>query len=98
MKTSIKARLAALEQLAGSDTGGHVYICDDGSEFQSCDYDLTYYLNHTGYYTPDGRKLVRVKRPSGYIDPLSESLYQLEDEILEAGHLEFSEPKGDEVP
>ena len=68
-----------LEQLAGSNTDGRVYICDDGSEYQ-------------------GRKLVRVKRPNCYIDPLSESLYQLEDEILEAGHLEFSEPKGDEVP
>ena len=66
MNASIKARLAALEQLAGSYTGGHVYICDDGSEFQSGNYDLAY--------------------------------YQLEDEILEAGHLEFSEPKGDEVP
>ena len=98
MNTSIKARLAALEQLAGSDTGGHVYICDDGSEYQSCDYDLTYYLNHTGYYTPDGRKLTRIKRPRGYIAPLSESLYQLEDSILEAGHFEFSEPKSDEVP
>ena len=73
-----------LEQLAGSNTDGRVYICDDGSEYQSGNYDLTYYLNHTGYYTPDGRKLVRVKRPNCYIDPLSESLYQLEDEILEA--------------
>lgn len=98
MKTSIKARLAALEQLAGGDTGGHTYICDDGSEYQSGNLNLAYYLTHTGYYTPDGRNLVRIKRPNCYIDPLSESLYQLEDEILEAGHFEFSEPKSDDVP
>ena len=46
-----------LEQLAGSNTDGRVYICDDGSEYQSGNYDLTYYLNHTGYYTPEGRNL-----------------------------------------
>lgn len=93
MKSSTKARLAALEQLAGSDIGGHVYICDDGSAYQSGNFNLAYYLNHTGYYTPDGRKLVRVKRPNCYIDGLSESLYELEDSILAAGHFEFSEPK-----
>lgn len=93
MKSSTKARLAALEQLAGSDIGGHVYICDDGSAYQSGDLNLAYYLTHTGYYTPDGRKLVRVKRPNYYIDGLSESLYELEDSILAAGHFEFSEPK-----
>ena len=97
MKISIKARLAALEQLAGNDTGGHTYICDDGSEYQSGNLNLVYYLTHTGYYTPDGRKLVRIKRPNCYIDPLSESLYQLEDEILEAGHFEFSEAKSNDV-
>ena len=97
MKNGIKVRLAVLEQLADSDIGGHIYICDDGSEFQSCDYDLTYYLNHTGYYTPDGRKLVRIKRPRGSIDGLSESLYAFEDSILEAGHFELGELQSDEV-
>ena len=98
IKKDFTARLKALEQLAGSDTGGHTYICDDGSEYQSGNLNLANYLTHTGYYTPDGRKLVRVKRPNCYIDPLSESLYQLEDEILEAGHFEFSEAKSDDVP
>ncbi len=97
MKNGIKARLAVLEQLAESDIGGRIYICDDGSEFKSGNYNLAYYLSHTGYYTPDGRKLVRIKRPCGPIDELSESLYAFEDSILEAGHFELGELQSDEV-
>ena len=54
------------------------------------------YLMQHGAYTPDGRRIVLYPHPVEGIDALSLFLYQLIDEAVEIGKLEFPELESDE--
>lgn len=49
---------------------------------------FTYLLEH-GAYTPDGRRIVLYPHPVEGVDALSLSLYELLDEAIEAGKLDY---------
>ena len=55
------------------------------------------YLMQHGAYTPDGRRIVLYPHPVEGIDALSLSLYQMIDEAVEVGKLEFPELESDEL-
>ena len=55
------------------------------------------YLMQLGAYTPDGRRIVLYPHPVEGIDALSLSLYQMIDEAVEVGKLEFPELESDEL-
>ena len=94
---STKERLAALrsylETLSADKT---TFIVEGGREFYTDKDPVTYLLEH-GAYTPDGRRIVLYPHPVEGVDPLSLSLYQMIDEAVEVGKLQFPELKSDEL-
>ena len=55
------------------------------------------YLMQHGAYTPDGRRIALYPHPVEGVDALSLSLYQMIDEAVEVGKLEFPELESDEL-
>lgn len=86
---SVDARLAALREFLKARSGaGTVFIIEGGTEFYTTE-DPFDYLRKYGAYTPDGRRIVLYPHPAEGIDPLSLSLYQLLDEAVEVGRLDW---------
>lgn len=92
---SVKERLrmlaAYVETLRPEMT---TFIVEGGSEFHT---PLTAeeYLYQFGAITPDGKRIVLYPHPVEGVDGLSLSLYQLIDEAIEVGRLEFPELESD---
>ena len=86
---STKERLAALreyvETLSANKT---TFIVECGRGGYTDKDPFTYLLEH-GAYTPDGRQIVLYPHPVEGVDALSLSLYELLDEAIEAGKLDY---------
>ena len=72
------------------------FIVAGGGEFHTPLMPEEYLMQH-GAYTPDGRRIVLNPHPVEGIDALSLSLYQMIDEAVEVGKLEFPELESDEL-
>lgn len=72
------------------------FIVAGGGEFYTPLMPEEYLMQH-GAYTPDGRRIVLYPHPVEGVDALSLSLYQLIDEAVEIGKLEFPELESDEL-
>lgn len=96
---SVKTRLEALRAFLDSRTTEEtVFVVDGGDEFRTPLDPWEYLLKH-GVYTPEGERIVKYPHPVHGIDPLSLSLYELIDEAIERGKVDFPDPetlKGDE--
>lgn len=94
---SVKARLRMLseyvDELRPKMT---TFICEGGGEFRT---SLTpeEYLYRFGAVTPDGRRIVRYPRPVENVDGLSLSLYELIDEAIRVGRLEYPVLESDPI-
>lgn len=89
MKKNFDNRLATLrEYLKSLSADETVFIVEGGGEFHTSEDPFSYLLEH-GAYTPDGRRIVLYPHPVEGVDPLSLSLYQLLDEAVEAGRLDW---------
>lgn len=94
---STEQRLSALrEYLKTLSAGQTTFIVEGGSEFHTPLTPEQYLMQH-GAYTPDGRRIVLYPHPVEGIDALSLSLYQMIDEAVEVGKLEFPELESDEL-
>ena len=94
---SIKERLRLLSDYVDSQLPTlTTCIVVGGSEFHTPLMPEEYLMQH-GAYTPDGRRIVLYPHPVEGIDALSLSLYQLIDEAVEVGKLEFPELESDEL-
>lgn len=92
---SIETRLAALREfLAGQTADKTVFIVEGGGTFHTNEDPFAYLYRH-GAVTPDGRRIVLYPHPVEGVDPLSLSLYQLLDEAVEIGRLEWPELESD---
>ena len=72
------------------------FIVAGGGEFYTPLMPEEYLMQHDTY-TPDGRRIVLNPHPVEGIDALSLSLYQLIDEAVEVGKLEFPKLESDEL-
>lgn len=72
------------------------FLVAGGSEFHTPLMPEEYLMQH-GAYTPDGRRIVLHPHPVEGVDALSLSLYQMIDEAVEVGKLEFPELESDEL-
>ena len=72
------------------------FIVAGGNEFHTL-MTAEEYLTQCGAYTPDGRRIVLYPHPVEGVDALSLSLYQLIDEAVEVGKLEFPKLESDEL-
>ena len=94
---SIKERLrmlsAYVDELRPEVT---TFLVAGGGEFHTPLTPEEYLMRH-GAYTPDGRQIVLYPHPVEGVDPLSLSLYQMIDEAVEVGKLQFPELKSDEL-
>ena len=72
------------------------FIVAGGGEFHTPLTPEEYLMQH-GAYTPDGRRIVLYPHPVEGVDALSLSLYQMIDEAVEVGKLEFPELESDEL-
>ena len=94
---SIKERLRLLSDYVDSQRPTlTTFIVVGVSEFHTPLMPEEYLMQH-GAYTPDGRRIVLYPHPVEGIDALSLSLYQLIDEAVEVGKLEFPELESDEL-
>lgn len=94
---SIKERLRLLSDYVDSQRPTlTTFIVVGGSEFYTPLMPEEYLMQH-GAYTPDGRRIVLYPHPVEGIDALSLSLYQMIDEAVEVGKLEFPELESDEL-
>lgn len=88
---TVEARLAALREfLKARSCVGSVFLVEDGAEYHTQEDPLDYLREH-GAYTPDGRRIVLYPHPVEGVDPLSLSLYQLLDQAIETGRLDWPE-------
>ena len=93
---SIKERLRLLSDYVDSQRPTlTTFIVAGGGEFHTS-MTAEEYLTQHGAYTPDGRRIVLNPHPVEGIDALSLSLYQMIDEAVEIGKLEFPELESDE--
>ena len=72
------------------------FLVAGGSEFHTPLMPEEYLMQHDAY-TPDGRRIVLYPHPVEGVDALSLSLYQMIDEAVEIGNLEFPELESDEL-
>ena len=95
MKSSVD-RIAALKEfLKSRTTEGTTFIVEGGAEYHTKQ-DPFDYLREHGAFSHDGRRIVLYPHPVEGIDMLSLSLYQLIDEAIETGRLDWLELEGDE--
>lgn len=96
MKKNFDIRLAALwEYLRSLSADETVFIIEGGTEYRTKQ-DPFDYLREHGAFTHDGRRIVLYPHPVEGVDPLSLSLYQMIDEAIEAGRLDWPDLEGDE--
>lgn len=96
MKKNFDIRLAALrEYLRSLSADETVFIIEGGTEYRTKQ-DPFDYLREHGAFTHDGRRIVLYPHPVEGVDPLSLSLYQMIDEAMEAGRLDWPDLEGDE--
>ena len=96
MKKNFDIRLAALrEYLRSLSADETVFIVEGGGEYFTKEDHFNYLMQH-GAYTHDGRRIVLYPHPVEGVDPLSLSLYQMIDEAIEAGRLDWPDLEGDE--
>ena len=92
---SIKERLRMLSAYVdGLRPEVTTFLVAGGGEFHTPLTPEEYLMRH-GAYTPDGRRIVLYPHPVEGVDPLSLSLYQMIDEAVEVGKLQFPELKSD---
>ena len=93
---TVDARIATLwEFLKSRSTEETVFIIEGGKEYRT-KRDPFDYLREHGAFTHDGRRIVLYPHPVEGVDPLSLSLYQMIDEAIEAGRLDWPDLEGDE--
>lgn len=93
---TVDARIATLwEFLKSRSTEETVFIIEGGTEYRTKQ-DPFDYLREHGAFTHDGRRIVLYPHPVEGVDPLSLSLYQMIDEAIEAGRLDWPDLEGDE--
>ena len=96
MKKNFDIRLAALrEYLRSLSADETVFIVEGSGEYFTKEDPFNYLMQH-GAYTHDGRRIVLYPHPVEGVDPLSLSLYQMIDEAIEAGRLDWPDLEGDE--
>lgn len=96
MKKNFDIRLAALREYLKSLLADETtFIVEGGGEYHTKEDPFSYLLEH-GAYTHDGRRIVLYPHPVEGVDPLSLSLYQMIDEAIEAGRLDWPDLEGDE--
>lgn len=83
------------EFLKSRSTEETVFIIEGGTEYRTKQ-DPFDYLREHGAFTHDGRRIVLYPHPVEGVDPLSLSLYQMIDEAIEAGRLDWPDLEGDE--
>ena len=94
---SIKERLRMLSAYVdGLRLEVTTFLVAGGGEFHTPLTPEEYLMRH-GAYTPDGRRIVLYPHPVEGVDPLSLGLYQLIDEAVEIGKLQFPELESDEL-
>ena len=94
---SIKERLRMLSAYVdGLRPEVTTFLVAGGGEFHTPLTPEEYLMRH-GAYTPDGRRIVLYPHPVEGVDPLSLGLYQLIDEAVELGTLQFPELESDEL-
>ena len=94
---SIKERLLMLSAYVdGLRPEVTTFLVAGGGEFHTPLTPEEYLMRH-GAYTPDGRRIVLYPHPVEGVDPLSLGLYQLIDEAVEIGKLQFPELESDEL-
>lgn len=93
---SVKDRIAALEAyVAGLKPEMTTFLLEDGTEFHT-PLGPFEYLYQYGAVTPTGKRITFYPHPLEGIDKLSLSLYQLIDEAVAKGRLEFPVLESDE--
>lgn len=93
---TVDARIATLwEFLKSRSTEETVFIIEGGTEYRTKQEPFDYLREH-GAFTHDGRRIVLYPHPVEGVDPLSLSLYQMIDEAIEAGRLDWPDLEGDE--
>ena len=96
MRKNYDIRLAALrEYLKSLSADETTFIVEGGAEYHTKEDPFNYLMQH-GAYTHDGRRIVLYPHPVEGVDPLSLSLYQMIDEAIEAGRLDWPDLEGDE--
>lgn len=96
MKKNFDIRLAALREYLKSLLADETtFIVEGGGEYCTKEDPFSYLLEH-GTYTPNGARIVLYPHPVEGVDPLSLSLYQMIDEAIEAGRLDWPDLEGDE--
>ena len=94
---SIKERLRMLSAYVdGLRPEVTTFLVAGGGEFHTPLTPEEYLMRH-GAYTLDGRRIVLYPHPVEGVDPLSLGLYQLIDEAVEIGKLQFPELESDEL-
>ena len=94
---SIKERLRMLSAYVdGLRPEVTTFLVAGGGEFHTPLTPEEYLMRH-GAYTPDGRRIVLYPHPVEGVDPLCLGLYQLIDEAVEIGKLQFPELESDEL-
>ena len=94
---NLKARLEALREFLKSRSAEEtVFIVKGGAEYHTKQ-DPFDYLREHGAFTHDGQRIVLYPHPVEGVDPLSLSLYQMIDEAIEVGRLDWPELENDEV-
>lgn len=93
---TIDARITALREFLKSRSAEEtVFIVEGGAEYHTKQ-DPFDYLREHGAFTHDGRRIVLYPHPVEGVDPLSLSLYQMIDEAIEAGRLDWPDLEGDD--
>lgn len=88
---SILARLQQLEKKMGSRPQMALFKLERGGSFRA-ECDPLSYLLQNGVETPRGR-IVGIDPPAGDIDPLSASLYETINEVINDGKERIYEPE-----
>lgn len=86
---SIENRLAALQEFFNTTHSNKTrFLVEDGGEFYTWQEPIEYLYTH-GAFTPDGKRIVSYPHPVEGVDALSMSLYELIDEAIKRGSIEW---------
>lgn len=93
---NIKSRLSRIEKYtADLHPKQTTFILENGKPFHT-DHDALGYIIKFGTVTPTGERIVKYPYPA-LCDPLSQSLYELINEMIVEGRLVNLEPSSDYV-
>ena len=96
MRKNYDIRLAALREYLKSLSADETTFIVEGGEFHTSEDPFSYLMQH-GAYTHDGKRIVLFPHPVEGLDALSLSLYEMLDEAIERGKLEFPALERDEI-